>query len=159
MEKNKPLIITLPITYCGIIVAQAKVDEEFADLLKFTWHARFTERFLAQCERRADLVTAYLREDPRTRCRLYPRTCLHSGLWINLAHIVLRPRIFKLMLQYRETFPFNPKVITDEINEIRFGIGRIVYLTSDRTDCRLSNLREVKDVIEEPISEIQTSED
>lgn len=143
------LAVRIPIIYFDRIIAHAKIDADFSDLSFLTWNTKFTARFRNLTKKRPDLVVAYLKEDFHYRMMLYPRTCLQQGLWVQLVQCILRPELYRLVTRFQdEIATYGPQGTREKINQIRHSVGRIIYKNGDRTDCRLSNLRELKRVTE-----------
>lgn len=90
---------------------------------------------------RPDISLALLTDDPSLRRRIYPFWSF-AGTQVQLAHVVLRPAIVDVM--FDSSPGMDNELARFQLNSIRATIGKVAYDNLDHTDCRLSNLREIK---------------
>lgn len=132
----------LPLRYCEALVGHAIVDPQRVDLLHLPWGLVLPDK-ARRALGRGDVLVLSLREDPGLLARCHPFVQLgppSCRLVARLSHVALRPEVIPLMEDFRIE-PSDSKRLT--IVGIFNQIKRVLFMNSNRVDCRSSNLREV----------------
>lgn len=139
---------TIPVHYYGQAVTQAVVDDSLVQELDASY--RFRVEVPASLRRKgfsADVIAAMIHEDETIAKLCHPVITLTGSSVINirLSRIVLRSELVAHLNEIVATPRNNPRkerLIFDCL-KLTKSVNRVVFVNSDRRDCRIENLREI----------------
>lgn len=129
--------------YCGLDIGPALVDDDQEILQDIPYlSVRLPKGLRRYAHHRPDVVIAMLNEDSEARTKIKPFVSI-AKTQVSLPHLVLRNELARIVIDYKYRSGVGDLISKHVIDSIRRGIGRVIFVNDDHTDCRLENLREL----------------